>query len=110
MVLTDQKIRNTQLPNMGRLSLTDGLGLQLRITSKGIKTWSLQYRYQGQMLKLTIGKYPDIKLKDARIIASKARLDIAQGRNPQETKARPKKNEIGAATITKDNVCIDGFH
>ena len=46
------------------------------------------------MLKLTIGKYSDIKLKDVRIIASKARLGFAQGRNPQDSKVKNKKLEI----------------
>ena len=86
MKLTDRQIQLTKPPVSGRLTLSDGNGLQLRITSKGKRSWSLQYRYQGAMRKYTIGSYPEITLKDARARDTELRASIQAGNDPQTAK------------------------
>ena len=86
MKLTDRQIRLTKPPTSGRITLTDGGGLQLRITSMNKRTWSLQYRHRGSMLKYTIGTYPDISLKDARARSTTLRATIQAGNDPQIAK------------------------
>ena len=86
MKLTDRQIQLTKPPVSGRLTLSDGNGLQLRITSKGKRSWSLQYRYQGAMRKYTIGSYPEITLKDARARNTELRASIQAGNDPQTAK------------------------
>lgn len=86
MKLTDRQIQLTKPPVSGRLTLSDGNGLQLRITSNGKKSWSLQYRYQGAMRKYTIGSYPEITLKDARARNTELRASIQAGNDPQTAK------------------------
>ena len=34
-------------------------GLSLRITSDGVKTWTLLYRHHGRKRRLTLGRFPD---------------------------------------------------
>ena len=84
--LTDRQIRLTKPPKSGRVTLTDGNGLQLRITSMNRRTWSLQYRHGGATLKYTIGTYPDISLKDARARSTTLRATIQAGNDPQYAK------------------------
>jgi integrase len=84
--LTDRQIQLTKPPVSGRLTLSDGNGLQLRITSNGKRSWSLQYRYQGAMRKYTIGSYPEITLKDARARNTDLRASIQAGNDPQTAK------------------------
>ena len=86
MKLTDRQIQLTKPPVSGRLTLSDGNGLQLRITSNGKRSWSLQYRYQGAMRKYTIGSYPEITLKDARARNTELRASIQAGNDPQTAK------------------------
>ena len=86
MKLTDRQIQLTKPPVSGRLTSSDGNGLQLRITSKGKRSWSLQYRYQGAMRKYTIGSYPEITLKDARARNTELRASIQAGNDPQTAK------------------------
>ena len=86
MKLTDRQIQLTKPPGSGRLTLSDGNGLQLRITSNGKRSWSLQYRYQGAMRKYTIGSYPEITLKDARARNTELRASIQAGNDPQTSK------------------------
>ena len=90
MRLTQQTIRDTLSPDKGRITLTDGGGLQLRITSSGKRTWSLQYRFNGRMLKTTIGEWPAVSVSDARKLADAERLKLAQGIDPQTEKKNAK--------------------
>lgn len=86
MALTERTIRDAQAPAKGRATLTDQNGLQLRITSSNARTWSVQYRYEGRMLKLTLGGYPAISLKIARQLANRIKVQLAQGIDPQGVK------------------------
>lgn len=90
MRLTQQIIRDILSPDKGRITLTDGRGLQLRITSNGKRTWSLQYRFNGRMLKTTIGEWPAVSVSDARKLADAERLKLAQGVDPQTEKKNAK--------------------
>ena len=88
MKLTDRQIQLTKPPRSGRITLTDGNGLQLRITSTDKRSWSLQYRYQGSMRKYTIGCYPEVSLKNARARNTELRASIQAGSDPQTAKKR----------------------
>ena len=83
MKLTDRKIKTFKPPLAGRINLSDGNGLSLRITDKNHKSWSYQYRYQGRRLRYSIGNYPFISLKEARRIAFKAQMMLANQQDPQ---------------------------
>ena len=104
MKLTDRQIRLTKPPKSGRITLTDGGGLQLRITSMNKRSWSLQYRHGGSMLKYTIGTYPDISLKDARARSTKLRATIQAGKDPQNAKRLAKLPS--STTVT---ACFDEY-
>ena len=71
MKLTDKQIRGEQAPEKGRRVLTDGRGLQLRITNQNVRTWSLQYRHNGRMLKTTIGGWPEVNCSNARKLSQR---------------------------------------
>ena len=94
MRLTQSIIKNTPIPENGRTTLTDGRGLQLRITSNGKRTWSLQYRFNGRMLKTTIGEWPAVPVTDARRLADSERLKLAQGIDPQSAKKSLRANGL----------------
>jgi integrase len=82
--LTDALIRGVRPPAEGRLELADGAcrGLELRVTSLGSKSFAFRYRAQARIERLTLGKYPDVSLRDARARADKLRAQIAAGKNP----------------------------
>ena len=61
---------------------TDGEGLSLLIYPSGKKTWIFTYRYEGKQIKLKIGQYPYITLKDARKAREDARNLLERGLNP----------------------------
>ena len=94
MKLTDKQIRGEKPPEKGRRVLTDGRGLQLRITNQNVRTWSLQYRHNGRMLKTTIGGWPEVNCSNARKLAEKQRLAIATGIDPQAEKKKAKLKKL----------------
>ena len=93
MPLTDAIIKAKKHDPYMRSALTDGDGLQLRISTKDKRSWSLQYRFNGRMQKLTLGNWPSISCFKARKLASDARYVIAKGIDPQaeKRKARGKR-------------------
>jgi integrase len=57
-------------------------GLTLRITSDNVKTWTLMYRHHDRKRRLTLGRFPDLGLADARRRAIEERGRIASGVDP----------------------------
>ena len=53
------------------------------MTSKGIRTWTVFYRDKNARQKrLTLGRYPAVKLVDARELARDAQRNVAHGGDP----------------------------
>ena len=78
------------------LAKADGNGLTFTLSAAGVAGWILRYRHGGRRRELTIGRYPDIGLADARGLAMIKRAEIMQGRNPAADKQKAK------ATAAKD--------
>jgi integrase len=93
--LTDLQIRHW-IKAGEPLAKADGGGLTFTLSAGGAAGWVLRYSHGGRRRELTIGRYPDIGLADARGIATIKRAEIMQGRNPAADKQKAK------ATAAKD--------
>ena len=75
-------------------------GLEIRVTRSRVKTWAFRYRRRSDRRKriITLGRYPDLSLEDARLEAAQTRIAVAQGSDPaagvQEFKASPTVREL----------------
>jgi len=86
MALTDAAIRAAK-PQDGRtIKLSDGGGLQLWVTPTGSKLWNIAYRFGAKQLKLSLGPYPAVALKDAREERDAAKRLLASGIDPGQQK------------------------
>ena len=85
MPLNDFAIRAAK-PGPKPIKLSDERGLFLLVQPSGGKLWRLKYRIAGKEKKLSLGRYPDVALKDARERAAEARKLIAAGTDPSEKK------------------------
>ena len=66
-------------------------GLRLRVTSKGIKTFSMRKRIKhGEPERITLGRYPDMTIEQARRKAAEINSLILEGKNPAEVKRQHK--------------------
>jgi integrase len=100
--LSDAFVKNYNNNTSKRVEIRDAKvsGLVLRITSTNTKTFSLQTRMpNGEKLRISIGKYPFVGLKDARIAAHEHLVAISKGEDPREEK-RKKVAEAEASLLT----------
>lgn len=92
MALNDMKIRKTQTAEKP-IKLFDGDGLFLFVTPKGGKLWRLKYRHEGKEKLLSLGKYPEVGLAEARQKKEEARKLMAAGIDPGAVKKAQKQAE-----------------
>ncbi|SPR11805.1 Arm DNA-binding domain-containing protein [Orientia tsutsugamushi] len=67
----------------------DIIGLKLKISwvvrrGRVRKTWVLEQKFKNQSLKITIGVFPDLSIKEARKIARELKTLMAKGIDPRE--------------------------
>lgn len=103
LALTDAKIRAFK-PKAKAYKVSDFGGLYINVTAKGSKLWRLKYRFNGKEGKLSFGPYPDISLKDARILREEARAQLAKGINPSLAKRTARQEELGRTEHTFNKV------
>ncbi len=92
MPLTNLQIKNIS-PRSKDFWLSDEKGLRLLIKANGSLYWRMKYRFHGKQKTLAIGIYPEVGLKEARLAREKARLQLAEGIDPNEEKQRIKREE-----------------
>jgi integrase len=79
-------------PTTGRIEYRDTkvAGLQLRVSSTGVKTFSV-YRWgkaTGKPERVTIGRFPDVSVEAARAKATEIVASFAMGESPNEAKRK----------------------
>lgn len=101
-ILSDAFVKNYCNNTSRRVDIRDAKvsGLVLRVTPTNTKTFSLQTRMpNGEKLRLTIGRYPVVGIKDARVAALSYLLAVSRGEDPREEKRR-KRTEAEASLLT----------
>lgn len=107
MTLTDAAIRAAKLQEGRTIKLSDGGGLQLWVTPSGSKLWNIAYRFGGKQLKLSVGAYPAIELKNAREQRDAAKRLLAVGINPGQQKKTAALIKANAKANTFDAIADD---
>jgi len=104
--LTDLFVERVKPPATGRVEYFDAAfgGLALRVTKGGAKSWSLFYRMNGRLRRLTLGVYPAIKPAQARTEATAALERVRKGVDPAIEKkerrlARPPEADTFEAVV-----------
>ncbi|RZF88117.1 site-specific integrase [Pseudoalteromonas sp. CO325X] len=71
-----------------------GNGLYLRIANQNIGYWVVRYTINKKRREITIGKYPDLSLADAKFNASEIKREVSNGIDPIAEKKRNKTPEF----------------
>jgi integrase len=100
MSLTDTQIRTAKASAKAR-KLRDGRGLFLEIPPSGSRRWRFRYFFGGIEKQISLGLYPEVSLKDARVLRDEARSLVARGINPSVARK--------AAALTQRNEGNDSF-
>lgn len=92
MALTDVEIRSA-VAREKQYRLADGAGMYLEVRTNGGRYWRLKYRFAGKEKALTLGAYPAVSLKEARIKRDEAKRQIADGIDPSLAKQAAKRSK-----------------
>lgn len=87
---------------------SDGGGLTFTLSARGLASWVFRYRLGGKQRELTIGNYPSISLKAARILADEARTRV---KKDKVDVAREKQEQLMALATagTVKELCIEFY-
>lgn len=103
MALNDAQLRNLTKQK----KYFDGGGLFLELTKAGGKYWRLKYRFGGKEKLLAFGVYPNVGLKAARDLATKARQSLKDGSDPGELRWADKAKTAHETVNTFEAVARD---
>ena len=108
MALSDTKIRSLK-PSDKKYKVTDEKGLYLLVKPNGGKYWKLAYRFGGKQKELSIGVYPDVSLKSARIKRDDARKQLAQDIDPSQEKKLKRSAAADASDNSFEKTALEWF-
>lgn len=97
-VLNDATLRRL-LAAGAPAAVSDGAGLTFTLSAAGAAAWTLRYRFGGRRRELTLGRYPDMTLADARKAAGKERVRVDAGVDVAAAKQRRKEADASAWTV-----------
>lgn len=99
-MLSDTKLRNLK-PTDKLYKVTDRDGLYVAVTPKGIISFRYNYKVHDRYETLTLGRYGQMTLAEARAALVLAKATISSGESPARKKAREK-----AKTKTEDTFSV----
>lgn len=97
--LTDAQLREWVRAGKSIAGKSDGDGLTFTLSANGAASWTLRYRLGGRLRELTLGRYPDISLKEARRRAAEQRAKIAAGIDVAAEKRRARIALAAVSTV-----------
>ncbi len=106
MSLSETAVRHARTTG-NPYSLTHADGLSLFVSKGGSKIWHFRYYLLGKQQRMSLGSYPQISLKEARIKREEARGLVADGINPcdqrkgQKRVAREMADHVFAAVFNQ---------
>ncbi|HGM8012553.1 TPA: tyrosine-type recombinase/integrase [Pseudomonas aeruginosa] len=98
MSLTDTALKALK-PKDASYIVSDDRGLYVEVLPSGSIVWRYRYRLDGKREKLTLGKYPALTLKKARLKRNEAAHLVALGQSPAQKKQQEKVAGAEDATV-----------
>ena len=98
MALTDTALKALKSRDK-TYTVTDDRGLHVEVFPTGGIVWRYRYRLNGKYEKLTLGKYPALTLKNARLKRNEAAQQVAMGESPAKKKQQAKVTGAEDATV-----------
>jgi integrase len=98
MPLTELQIKALR-PRDIRYAVSDGRGLALEIMPTGAASWRYRYQFKGKTEKVSLGKYPLVSLKAARLKRDELAKAVHQGESPARQKQLEKFAMANATSV-----------
>jgi integrase len=100
MPLTDTALKALK-PKDKPYTVADERGLYVEVFPTGGIVWRYRYRVSGRREKLTLGKYPALTLKNARLKRDEAAQAAAMEKSPARQKQLAKRAVAEATTVAE---------
>lgn len=100
MKLTETALKALK-PKDKPYTVTDDRGLYVEVFPTGGVVWRFRYRLNGKQEKLTLGKYPALSLKNARVKRDEAAQLAAMGQSPAARKRLDKAQAAESTTVAE---------
>ena len=100
MALTDTALKALK-PKDKPYTLADERGLYVEVFPTGGIVWRYRYRINGKQEKLTLGKYPALTLKNARVKRDDAAQSAAMGASPA------RKKQLAKVAVAEATMVVD---
>lgn len=88
-----------------RLEFADSVlpGLRIRVTPSGVRSFCVTRYREGKFIRVTLGKFPDLTIDQARELAAKTLGEVASTRqNPNDQRQAEKNKSITLADALAD--------
>ena len=93
-MITELQVKSAK-PKDKPYMIRDDRGLYLRVDPTGRKYWILRTWTAGKERKTSLGPYPDLGLKDARIRRDEIQAARARGEDPFSKLLRSEERRVG---------------
>lgn len=101
MPLNDTKLRRIDgKPYDGPDELPDGGGLSARISPKGLITFQYRYRFNGKPVRLKLGTYGKLSIKEAREAMEQCKKWLEEGKDPAVQRKLVKEQAASSPSIS----------
>lgn len=97
--LSDVQLRHWVKAGKPITGAADGDGLTFTLSAKGAARWVFRFRYGAKQRELTLGRYPDFGVKEARKLATEARNRVHHGVDVARQKQLEKAAHAAAGTV-----------
>ncbi|MDR1167022.1 MAG: Arm DNA-binding domain-containing protein [Deltaproteobacteria bacterium] len=84
MGLTDKFVKGIKLIDKAQ-TYFDINGLCLEVTPTGLKSWKLKYFAAGEDTRVTLGPWPEVTLRQARVLAETQRQELEKPPDPEKS-------------------------
>lgn len=74
-------------------------GLRLQVTPSGIKSFQVRRKLEGKLVTVTLGRFPDLSIENARKLAYDKLGEIASGINPNSVKKASKSSSVTLSNV-----------
>ena len=109
-MLTDLQCKTASCPPEKRHArFTDAGGLYLQVDRNGSKRWFWKYRSSGVEKRLSLGGYPEVSLKEARLGRDEARAIKSGGQDPVEKRKVSKLKDSAQLTDSFKDTALEWY-
>ncbi|MBK1726801.1 tyrosine-type recombinase/integrase [Halorhodospira neutriphila] len=101
---TKTTLERIEPPAKGRATYhdTDTPGLSLRVTDSGAKSFCIQRRVNGRVKRVTIGRFPDWTVQQARKRAKTLLANMVEGTDPVAAKKAEQARKVTLAEVFEE--------